>query len=356
MPIYDLRGEDLPEAIIQPAATVPAPAVGSGPAASDTAQALDDVLLSLDRARAGTRALALLPAMEVPGIVQRDAAADLRKVAVVQKFTANIARGKAELETLTKALTLPLPLLLGLAAALMGRKEALTYEAASLPLDIAQVLVTVGVVFALLQCARLVRSLHIGFVASKGHADYRDMLESNPASVNPFASYLKDLAGTTAAPGGPAQAMPKVWMTSVVPLVSCALILGITGAFPLALEVRAMSLEIAKAGAAAWMAKLSVWGVLQVGLALLVAIAAVSVCWTMCNLLHQLSCKRKRCFLGNLLVATVLGICLALVVQLRREATPGATAPKVAFECIFDSSAPPACTPKPPATAVRPAP
>jgi len=96
------------------------------------------------------------------------------------------ARAKGNLEALCKQLTLPVPLLLALAAGLMAGDAAITISGAKLPLALAQLAVMLSVVLAILQCARLSFALSRDLNAAPSDETLRALLRDNPTTLNPF--------------------------------------------------------------------------------------------------------------------------------------------------------------------------
>jgi hypothetical protein len=98
------------------------------------------------------------------------------------------ASAKAVLETMTKALLIPLPLLLALAAGLMSAKPEIAAGGVTLRVDLAQMLVMIAVAFALMHVARCACTLAAMVARADADPAVAAAITENPAAMNPFAS------------------------------------------------------------------------------------------------------------------------------------------------------------------------
>jgi hypothetical protein len=131
------------------------------------------------------------------------------------------ARAKGNLEALCKQLTLPVPLLLALAAGLMAGDAAITISGAKLPLALAQLAVMFSVVLAMLQCARLSFALSRDLDAARSDETLRALLRDNPTTLNPFY----DLPPSGGSFGWLARAL------AMLPVSGVGLTIGLAAAF-----------------------------------------------------------------------------------------------------------------------------
>jgi hypothetical protein len=173
------------------------------------------VFMAMDEHRHAERAPAWLRTRRKPGTKLTSAS---NNTVPAEDLATIRARAKGNLEALCKQLTLPVPLLLALAAGLMAGDVAITISGAKLPLALAQLAVMLSVVLAMLQCARLSsRDLH----AARSDETLRALLRDNPTTLNPFYALP---------PGGGVFGWLETAL-AVLPVSGVGLIIGLAAAF-----------------------------------------------------------------------------------------------------------------------------
>src|SRR5262249_10276331 len=139
-----------------------------------------------------------------------------------EQLAALRTRAKGNLEALCKQLTLPVPLLLALAAGLMAGDAAIPISGAKLPLALAQLAVMFSVAVAMLQCARLSFALSRDLNAAPSDEALRALLRDNPATLNPFYALP---------PGGSGFFGSLAMALAVLPVSGLGLIIGFAASF-----------------------------------------------------------------------------------------------------------------------------
>jgi hypothetical protein len=281
---------------------------------------------------------------------QREQLAKSRKDALDD----NVKWAGAELEEFTKSMVLPVPLLLGVAAALMSRKDQLAFQGATLPFDVALLLVMIAVCLAVLQCARLAFSIGeiLRLSAPKSlprPQKLKDVLERHVSVVNPFAAPLPDRPAEGEGKMALVTRKVSVMLTRLVPITCCALLLGGFAGLLLLLAVPAGGAggfwhQVGAVSSRLPQALLSRDGLLAAGVAVssFVAVAGIGlVLWRL---------GRGSASVG-LWALSILGVLVGLgagaTVVERRAQAEAASAAKTVFECTFTANAAPACSPKP---------
>lgn len=344
MPIYDLTADDaaspppvadlnsriaaLRPLVEQVADMPPAVRGADGMVLGASRPVMTDIERMLQGLEADARAIAALPL----GQEQAGKAASTQATSREKRLKANLERGKAEMESLGKTLLIPIPLLLGVIAALLSRKKELAYEAIALPLDVAQVLVMAAVALALGHCGRLCFSLGRTFTASKDSHEFRDLLEGNSSGVNPFFRYALE------------PATEKRWLVAVaqlVPLLSVAGIVAVAAVVPLRLAWDGFDPKIL-------LTKVFLW--LAVGGAVCAAVAVVGMLDALLRLGR--SWEWFAAFVIALFAAGWMACWAGGVVAERRaeadKAAQAAEAAQTVFHCTLTPAEGFSCKPKPP--------
>jgi hypothetical protein len=176
------------------------------------------VFMAMDERRNAERPPAWLSRREEPGAKPTNTpnnTVPAEEVATIR------ARAKGNLEAMCKQLTLPVPLLLALAAGLMAGDAVISISGAKLPLALAQLAVIFSVVLAMLQCARLSFALSRDLDAARSDETLRVLLRDNPTTLNPFY----DLPPSGGSLGWLARAV------AMLPVSGVGLTIGLAAAF-----------------------------------------------------------------------------------------------------------------------------
>jgi hypothetical protein len=176
------------------------------------------VFMAMDEHRHAERAPAWLRTRRKPGTKLTNAS---NNTVPAEELATIRARAKGNLEALCKQLTLPVPLLLALAAGLMAGEASITISGAKLPLVLAQLAVMLSVALAMLQCARLSFALSRDLHAAPSDETLRALLRDNPTTLNPFYALP---------PGGGVFGSFETAL-AVLPVSGVGLIIGLAAAF-----------------------------------------------------------------------------------------------------------------------------
>lgn len=140
------------------------------------------VFMAMDERRNAERPPAWLSRREEPGAKPTNTS---NNTVPAEEVATIRARAKGNLEAMCKQLTLPVPLLLALAAGLMAGDAVISISGAKLPLALAQLAVIFSVVLAMLQCARLSFALSRDLDAARSDETLRVLLRDNPDYAQP---------------------------------------------------------------------------------------------------------------------------------------------------------------------------